>query len=208
MSRCKSVYLLRLPAGLFLLAMCVLMTGCAVYDTITEEDLSEEYRVVLSRWTSEAKVYKDFASILQASATFKSVPFRRAYVRKYARDYQLTPAEANEMLKQQLEMARHHLEFVVSVSGSTKQEYDLSTGDTPWRVFLEGLPGERLKPFEIRPVKKKTAKLEGFYPYISPWARVYHIRFTAPAEMPRAGDLNLVVTGVLGAARLVYPLGE
>ena len=98
MSRRKSVYLLRLPAGLLLLALCVLMAGCAVYDTITEADLSEEYRVVLARWTSEARVYKDFASILQVSATFKSVPFRQAYVRKYARDYQLTPAEAKEML--------------------------------------------------------------------------------------------------------------
>lgn len=175
---------------------------------MNEQDLMPAYSEVLQRWTAETRVYQDLQSRLMVTGTMKTADFRRAYVRQYARDYRLEPVEADKMLADQLAGAKTELEFLLSVFAPSPEEMDLDSKDSPWRVYLERPDGGRMNPFEIRRVKKKTPRLEGYFPYISPWATVYQIRFLPADRVPDRGDLTLVLTGVHGTARLVYHLED
>ncbi|MEW6267045.1 MAG: hypothetical protein AB1641_28565 [Thermodesulfobacteriota bacterium] len=193
------------------LTVLLLVNGCRggmPGQAIRENDLTEPYESVLDRWTREARVYQDLESKLLIAATYKSLDFRRAYVRKYSRVYGLAPGEEEVMLAEQTALAEKNMEFLLAVSGPTQKETDLDTRDSAWRIYLEGDIQDRIEPFEVYKVKKRTARLEGFFPFISPWDQVYQVRFIPRSAVPRAGRLNLVLTGVLGTARLVYHLED
>ncbi|MBF0529640.1 MAG: hypothetical protein HQK55_10290 [Deltaproteobacteria bacterium] len=183
-------------------------SGSSREQVVDEKDLMPSYADVLKRWTTEAKVYQDFEAMLLAAGTLKSIDYRRAYVRQYARDYSLNLEESEKMLADQLAAGRSELEFLLSVSGPRPEEIDLDTKDSPWRVYLEHKDFGRMIPFEIRRVKKRTPALEGYYPYIVPWATTYQIRFKPVDRPPQTGELALVLAGVRGNARLVYKLED
>ncbi len=189
----------------------VLVAGCQAVDlkrSLQKDKSASTYESVLRQWTAEDKLYRDIEPTILVTGTYKSIDFRRAYVKKYAQDYQLEPAEASKMLADQEAVAESNLEFLLAVSGPGKKERDLSSAESAWNVYLEGDSFGRLKPFEIRLINKKTAKLEGYFPYISHWARVYEIRFLAPDTRLAKGHLDLVITGILGTVRLAYVLED
>lgn len=166
--------------------------------------IQDPYPAVLEQWTSKAKVYRGLDFMLEVTGTYKSAPFRRAYAEKFVRDFQLSPQAAAKMLADEKAMAEKNIEFILAVSAPNEKKNNLNASDSAWRIFLESESLDRIKPFEIRLVKKRTARLEEFYPYISPWAQVYRVRFLAPPHPPRAEPLDLVLTGVLGSARLTF----
>ncbi|MBU2549890.1 MAG: hypothetical protein KKB20_15860 [Proteobacteria bacterium] len=166
------------------------------------------YLAALDRWTDEAHVYDGFDSMLQVIGTCRSFDFRRAYVEKYVRDYQLDDAAAAKMMDDQAEAAGRSIEFLLAVSAPSKEKNNLASKDSAWRLLLESDDLGRLEPFEVREIKKKDAKLMGYFPYISPWAKVYAVRFLVTEPPPASGRLDLVLTGVLGTARLSYTMQQ
>ena len=187
------------------------VAGCQTVDlkrSLRKETSISAYESALKRWTAEASLYRDIEPIILVRGTFKSIDFRRAYVNKYALDYRLEPGEAAKMMADQEAVAANSLEFLLAVSGPSRKERDLSSRESAWKIYLEADSIGRLKPFEVRPVNKKTAQLEGYVPYISHWAQVYEIRFLAPDQMRSAGRLDLVLTGILGTVRLAYHLED
>jgi hypothetical protein len=189
----------------------VVVAGCQAVDlrrSLQKDKSTSAYESVLKRWTAEAKLYRDIEPTILVTGTYKSIDFRRAYVKKYALDYHLEPAEAAKMLADQEAITENNLEFLLAVSGPSRKERDLSSRESAWKIYLEGDSIGRLKPFEIRLVNKKTARLEGYFPYISHWAQVYEIRFLAPEGKLASGRLDLVLTGILGTVRLVYILED
>lgn len=168
------------------------------------EKIQDPYPAVLEQWTSRAKVYRGLDFMLEVTGTYKSAPFRRAYAEKFARDFQLSPQATAKMLSDEKAMAEKNIEFILAVSAPDEKKDNLKAGDSAWRIFLASESMGQIKPFEIRLVKKRTARLEEFYPYISPWAKVYLVRFLAPPHPPLSEPLDLVLTGVLGSARLTF----
>ncbi len=192
-----------------ILAACLLLAACAGTEAPKPAaDQGPDYPAVLERWTAQARIYRDLDFIFQAAATCKSPSFRRAYVAKYSRDYLLDREKSDKMMADQMAMAGENIEFLLAVSAPDPRNADLKSKDSPWRVFLEGPAFGRLEPFEIRPLKKKTSELEEFFPYVSPWAALYTVRFLTPPGFQPGGSLDLVVTGVLGTARLTYNLED
>lgn len=189
----------------------LLAAGCGtIRETVapTPGPIDAAYQAALDRWAAGTEVYRDLELMLRLSAVYKSPAFRDAYVDKYAHDFQLSPDEADRMRAAEKDAADRAVEFLVALSGPTEEKNDLVTRDPAWRLFLELDAGERLEPFDVRPLKDTSLRIREFYPFISPWARVYTVRFMAPETLARAGRLNLVVTGVLGTARLSYNLED
>ena len=180
--------------------------GCDA--VLRKDDIADRYDHALERWTAEDKIYQDLEAKILITGTYKSVPFRRAYVKKYAADYHLAPAETAAMLAQQEALAEGHYEFLLAVFTPTKMEDGLDERNSAWRVYLEGPGLGRLEPFEIRPVRKYNARLTSFFPYITPWAKVYEVRFEAPKTTEGAAYMNLVLTGVIGTVNLGYQLED
>lgn len=177
-------------------------------DLIEQQDLNPDYIDVLERWTDEAEIYGGVEFEFQAVGTYKSKDFRRAYIRKYTDEYHTEPPKAREMLLEQISMSEDFIEFLVAITCSMEEGTDLVSRDTVWRVYLEGASMGRLEPFDIRLVKRSKVQLAHFYPFITPWAKIYHIRFAAPDAIPQSGNFKLVLTGVLGTANLEYQLED
>ena len=188
--------------------LCLAGCGATGWGSLsgTEDD---PYLEALRRWSAEDEIYREFQSVFQAEGVFRSPAFRQAYVVKYSEDYQLSQAEANGMAAGEAERASRELGFLVAVAAPVKENSDLSSERSPWRVFLEGddLAGP-LDPSQIESLRRDDVKTREFYPFVTPWCRVYRISFKAPAHPPVAGRLALVITGVLGTARLEYHLEE
>jgi len=169
-----------------------------------QESRSGDYRDTLEHWTAKAGVYRGFETMLIAQGTYKSPEFRQAYVKKYAKDYHLTAEEEAAMLKAERGMAEDEVEILLTVYASEREKLRLSAKDSLWKIFLEGTGTGPVKPFEVRSLEKKRAALEEFYPYITPWVEIYQLRFKARPSAEETERLQLVLTGVLGTARLSF----
>jgi len=195
-----------LGLALILAAGC---SGWAKYQKIMPWQVEEdEYTAVLEEWSDRAEIIRGLESMLQVAATYKSKAFRRAYVEKYSRDYRLAPQAAEKMLADEMAGAEENWEFLAAVAAPSDKKNDLAAQDSAWKIYLETGDGRRMEPFEIRPVKKKTAQLEAFYPYVTPWTRVYQIRFRPGNHVLTSERINLILTGVLGSARLSFKLED
>ncbi|MFH1135960.1 MAG: hypothetical protein V1816_07725 [Pseudomonadota bacterium] len=191
---------------LALLAFCLIGTGCGSgRDSVGAARLGadENYSVMLERYTSKDTVFKDLEPRLTVTALLKSGPFREAYAHKYIRDYQLGPERAGDFLATQAELAQGRLEFLLAASSWKGADNDLEKRTSAWRIFLDGDSLKPIEPVEIKLIKVVSPRLLGFFPFISPWDKVYEVRFDIPADSPR-GNLTLHVTGVIGAARLNF----
>ena len=192
-----------------ILLVLVIGTGCSSFRSVSRDpdDSSQVlYEEALRKWTVHSEVYKGFDPILLTSGTFRSSAFRRAYVNKFARDYHLDPQIKKKMLADEQAMSENNLEFILAIY-SPNPQHRLDSRDPIWRIYIEKEGLGRFPPSEIQNLRKKRAQLEQLYPYITPWNQIYRIQFRIPKPMKATGQLYLILTGVLGEARLTFNLG-
>ncbi|MBW2623528.1 MAG: hypothetical protein JRD68_11540 [Deltaproteobacteria bacterium] len=191
---------------LFVLA---LGAGCSSFRAVSR-DPSDSSRVLyeeaLKTWTAQAQVYHGFDPILLATGTFHSSAFRRAFVNKFARDYHLDSEIKKKMLADEQAMSEKNIEFTLAVYTPDPENIRLDSKDSIWRIYIEKDDLGRFFPYEVRNLRKQRTRLELLYPYITPWNQVYRVRFRIPKPMKATGKLHLVMTGVLGEARLIFDL--
>lgn len=173
-----------------------------------------DYRTVLTRWTRRALITRDFDTSLDVTATFKSHDFRWAYAVRYSAQYQLSTADQDKLLKQQLAELDAAHEFVVSATATRFEWVDFEKKSSVWRVRLLDDRGTELAPLEIRKLRTPEAELEAFFPPsrrsqpVASFYTTYLIRFPrklpdgTPVELERAGKATLRFAGVLGTAEL------
>jgi len=184
----------------------------------TRSYVPSDYRTVLPRWTRRALITRDFDTTLDVAATLKSHDFRWAYAVRYAAQFQLSTADQDKLLKQQLAELESAYEFVVSAAATRFEWIDFHKKDSVWRVRLLDDRGNELAPMEIRRLKTPVAELEAFFPPstrsqpMASFYTTYLIRFPkklpdgAPVDLEHAGKLTLRFAGVLGAAELNWLL--
>jgi hypothetical protein len=196
--------------------------GCGPRGSAVLVDMSQsprsyapsDYREVLGRWTRRALITKDFDTTLDVAATFRSHDFRWAYAVRYSAQFQLSSADQDKLLKQQLAELDSAYEFHVSAAATRFEWIDFQKKDSVWRVRLLDDRGRELAPMEIRKLKTPEAELEAFYPpsrrsqTVASFYTTYLIRFPrklpdgTPADLEHAGKVTLRFAGVLGAAEL------
>ena len=92
-----------------------------------------EYKEVFETWTKEDRIYKGFDCKLIAAATYKSMPFRKAYTREYAKLYQLGPAEKEKFLNDQVDAAGTYNEFIFAAYVPDKKWDDFPDKKSTWK---------------------------------------------------------------------------
>ena len=173
-----------------------------------------DYRTVLARWTRRALITRDFDTSLDVAATFKSHDFRWAYSVRYAAQYQLSTADQDKLLRQQLAELDAAHEFVVSAAATRFEWVDFGKKDSVWRIRLLDDRGHEVPPMEIRKLRTPVAELEAFFPPstrsqpMASFYTTYLMRFPrklpdgSPVDLEHAGKVTLRFAGVLGAAEL------
>jgi len=168
------------------------------------DDLS--YRQALKKYHRHGEKYSwdTLHENIYWDVIYKSVEFREAYERKYAKDYKLGPEELQTRIQQAHTEAERGPEFFVIFTTYSKAWNDLDMKDSIWRLRLV-VDDRMIEPVSIAKIKP-TPLDASFYPFITPWARVYTVLFPAGALSSNSGDFKLSVFGVKGKQKLTWNL--
>lgn len=148
------------------------------------EYVAADYLPVLKKWTRTGQLLtlSEFDDLLTVTATFESYDFRWAYVVRYAQDYRLTVDQRRRLLDSTLAEAEDHHQFYVALYGTNWRWTDLNKPESGWIVRLIDDVGSETAPEEIVAIRKPGAIERTYFPYTSPWRRVFRIRF--PVNTP------------------------
>lgn len=164
--------------------------------------ISEEYNLVLKKWTKKASIHKGLKTELLVAATYKGENFRKAYAKEYGRIHLLDIDHGRIIMDDQIKASMEYDDFLVSLYTQEKQLNDFSEKNSIWSVYLIRDEHSREVPLEIRKIKKKRKLYEFFYPYISPWSSVYVFRFKINDHAQSSKSIKLILTGAPGSVRL------
>lgn len=193
----------------------LLITGCAATPPAETPSAApaevSTYAEVLERWTRSEKVYEWFELKFSISATYKSLPFREAYVDEYALKYRMGEELKRVLLSSELDSFESYNEVFLSAYTLDESWNDFDKKDSVWRLYLEDGLGRSVRPVEIEKAGTRDALVKAFFPYLNRWSTGYTIRFPKYDERGEplgegAGNLRLVITGVIGEAELEWNL--
>jgi hypothetical protein len=214
-ARCflSSLALLTLTLGLLDACKPLAATPDRVEDVAHTRAATDQsdYNQALKAWTRSGSIYRKFSTELLVTATYQSLPFREAYVTAYAWAEQLNQEQKEALWQRQLAEARESHEFLIAAYVPELEANDLANPASGWRLYLEAERGDRVSPEDLRRIRKVTPFITGFYPYVTPWAKVFKARF--PTRNPISGDpfpgsgdqtLSLVITSPSGMVRLTW----
>lgn len=182
-------------------------------DVVSTQAASDqsEYAQALKAWTRSGHIYRKFDTELLVTVTYHSLAFRRAYTVAYVQAEQLDQEQKKAFWERQVAEAAEFHEFLIASFVPDSVGSDLANPASSWKLYLEVDGGGRLIPEDVRRIRKVTPLITGFYPYVTPWAKVYKVRFSARnpgsgAPFPCPGDqsLCLVITSPSGVTRLIW----
>jgi hypothetical protein len=196
-----------------------LLSGCATEKVYLLEGPREyvpsDYERVLRRWTRSDQLVKldELDNVLTVTATYESWDFRWAYVVRYAEDYRLTVDQRRALLERSLVESRREHEFFVALYAQRYKWSDLTKENPAWIVRLIDDVGSETVPLEIAAIKDPGAIELTYFPYTSPWRRVYRLRFPVsrsdgqPTISRTARWFGLRFTGPQGHDELIWKIG-
>jgi hypothetical protein len=159
----------------------------------------------------EGRIYDGVVTRLISNITFKSDVFRQAYTDEYSRLYNLEGAEYDSLVMKEQKDAVDYHDFVMAVYVPEKKWDDFSKKTSMWKIYITRDHVEQIRPLEIRKLNKKDPKINYFYPYITTWKSIYHIRFPAidlKTDNQLMGDphevLTLVMKSVIGSVEFKW----
>ncbi len=197
---------------LFVVVMAtVACSGARVKPDVVYEGSHRSYLRVLDNWTRSDKIYQNFETDALITATYFSVPMRRAYAAEWTRAFDLPAAESEAMLADQLAQAARGAEFVVQFYTPRMRENDLLSPESSWRLWLIDAEGRKVAPAKISLMKVRHRQEYDFYPIYSEFGQLYRVLFPVVGEDGRplklaAGMVRLRVTGVRGLVDLVWDI--
>jgi hypothetical protein len=204
-----------LLTGLLMVSGC---TGAKYQESAKQLPVSETkmiYRDAIETWTQEGRIYDGLLTKLISKITFKSAVFRQAYAEEYARLYKLEGPEYDKLVLDEQKEAADYNDFVIAAYVPEKKWDDFSKNTSMWKIYITRDQVEQIRPLEIRKLKKKDPIIDYFYPYMTAWKSIYHVRF--PAFDPKTdnqpmGDaydtVTLVMTSVIGSVEFKWETNQ
>jgi len=190
---------------------CVGITNQETAGQLPDSGKKMIYRDAMDTWTREGRIYDGLVTRLISNVTFKSAAFRQAYTEEYSRLYKIEGLEYDNLVIQEQKEAVDYHDFVMAAYVPEKKWDDFSKETSMWKIYITRDHVEQIRPLEIRKLKKNDPEIDYFYPYITTWKSIYHIRFPAfdpQADNPLMGDpyevLTLVMKSVIGSVEFKW----
>jgi hypothetical protein len=166
------------------------------------------YDEVVRDWTRSATLRRDFDTLLEVHATYKSPEWRAALVARRAELGELPDSERAALLEQQKSEAAAHHEIVVVMSTYEGRENDLQKGKrSVWTVALVDDQGNRAEPVSIKRDRRPDDVIRAEHPHMNDFAEAYLVRFARDAVSPLhdgARTFSLRISSARGAVELVW----
>jgi hypothetical protein len=168
-----------------------------------------QYRAVLERVSDHREVYDGLDTRLFAAATYQSVEFREARVRRQAQ-FQTWPEPKLDqaLVRERAEAAQAH-DVVLGVNIVDRRFDDLDSKGTIWRISLVTDQGE-VTPIEVRRVGRANADMRAYYPYLGDFWTMYTVRFPLgvagrPLVGPETRTLAFRLSSTQGQVEMHFP---
>jgi hypothetical protein len=134
------------------------------------------YRAVMERFTDHREVYSGVETQLFTGATYQSLAFREARVRRKASFQLWPPGQLEQALAlERAEAAQAH-EVIFGVTMPNRRFDDFDGRQSIWRLSLLTPQGE-VTPLFIRRIGRADADTRAYYPYMGDFWTVYLARF-------------------------------
>lgn len=168
----------------------VIFAGCKAHKIrlgeVSPTPSAKQYKRIRKAWTRHAEDYIDLVATAVAHVTYKSWELRQAQARLLAKELKMNPRDAANLLRAEEDDWRKYHTFFVSIATNQQKWNNLERKkETIWYLQLEDDAGARIKTDNVEALDEESPKFRELYPYISPFARIYLVRF------PRAGGPQL-----------------
>jgi hypothetical protein len=153
-------------------------------------------------------------NVLSVTATYESWDFRWAYVVRYAEDYRLTIDQRRTLLEASLAESRREHEFFLALFAQKYKWGNMAEDNPAWIVRLIDDTGNEVAPQEITEIRHPGAIEHTYFPYTTPWRRLFRISFPIafgdgrPTISPHARWFGLRFAGAQGNDELVWQLDK
>lgn len=161
----------------------------------TDRSYHKNYKRILKEWTRDDESYSwdGFEARLVWYATYFSSDFREAKVDRYAKLYQLTEDEVDQMKTKEMAENEKYDCFFVSIYAGSRVHPDIGKNRSLWKLVLETSEGYIVEP-EIWEEIPKDQVTRTLFPYIDRWSRLFEVKFpkrinssTARAKLKMVG---------------------
>ncbi|SDN44945.1 hypothetical protein SAMN04488516_102170 [Desulfonauticus submarinus] len=181
---------------IFVVAL-ILNCGCSSkeMEKILWPSESTDYYSISKKWTNNQKIYVGLDEVIDVSCVYKSMDWRKAFVRKWAKVYSLSKEEKDAFSQKVLEEGKESIEFFVAISSTTDELSKIKILSPLWSIFLVQ-NNKKIYPLEVRELEWPYPKIKEFFPFTNPWQSFYIIRFPYIAnfkELMFAGPEGQVV---------------
>ena len=168
-----------------------------------------QYRAVLERVSDHREVYDGLDTRFFAAATYQSVDFREARVRRQAHFQTWPEPKLEQVLAQERAEAAQVHEVVLGVNIVERRFDDLDSKGTIWRLSLVTDQGE-VTPIAIRRVGRANADMRAYYPYLGDFWTMYTVRFPLgvagrPLVGPETRTLVFRLSSTQGQVEMHFP---
>jgi len=172
---------------------------------------SSPYHDERERWTRTEEAFEQFEARAFLDATLKVEPFRRAYVREYARLYDLTTSQEADLLAAELADDRDNLVVIAAFYTPERRWNDLNPARGYWEVRLENARGDTMPPYSVTRIDGRNPLWRTLFPTFGAHDVLWELRFerATPEGRPLAakGDtLSLVIAGAPVRLRVSWPM--
>jgi hypothetical protein len=201
---------LRVAALLGLLSSCT-TTPPTIGDPapqLNDRRSEQEYQGVFERYSDRAEIYDGFDTRLFAGATFQSMEFREARVKRQG-EFQILPKPRLEELlaKERTEEAQFN-DFHLGVHVNDYRFEDFANRKRSiWRIVMLTPAGE-VEPLSVERIGRANLDMRAMYPYLGVFWVAYRVRFpkVTPDGTPIIGEnvshVTLRLASTLGHAEL------
>jgi hypothetical protein len=169
------------------------------------------YRAVLDWVTQHREVYSGLDTRLYCAATYQSMDFREARVRRQAVFQTWPEPKLEQALARERSDALEAHEVVFGVSIVDRRFDDFDSKNSIWRLSLATDQGE-VTPTVLKRVGRANQDVRAYYPYLGDFWTMYSVRFPTtvngrPLVGPDTRALLFRMSSTQGQVEMKFPVG-
>lgn len=202
--------------GLRVAALLGMLLGCTTTPPtigdpapqLNDRRAEKEYQETLDKYSDRAEIYDGFDTRLFAGATFQSLEFREARVRRQAEFQVLPKLRVEELLGQERTEEAQYNEFHLGVHLNDHRFEDFADRKRSiWRIVLVTPEGE-VEPVSVERIGRANLDMRATYPYLGVFWVGYRVRFpkvkqdSTPVIPANISHVTLRLASTLGHAEL------
>jgi hypothetical protein len=175
--------------GFRVAALLGLLSGCTTTPPtigdpapqLADRRAEQAYQELFDKYSDRGEIYDGFDTRLFAGATFQTMEFREARVKRLAEFQFLPKPRVEELLAKERAEETQFNEFFLGVHVNEPRFEDLSNRHSIWRIVML-TPSVEVEPVSVERIGRANLAMRAMYPYLGVFWVAYRVRF--PKVLP------------------------